>query len=166
MPYWQLFYHIVWATKNREPVLSPDIELIIYDYLRAKAIGLGAVVFALDGWRDHVHMVAAIPPSMAVAKFIGQVKAVATIKFYKSGHPRAPLYWQSEYAVFSFDKRRLPNYIGYVERQKEHHTNKSVIPILERTKGEGVKLIRETDELYLIDQTEWREELETIEKPD
>jgi REP element-mobilizing transposase RayT len=166
MPYWQLFYHIVWATKDREPILSPDIELIIFDYLRAKAIGLDAVVFALDGWRDHVHMVAAIPPSIAVAKFIGQVKAVATTKFNKSGHPNAPIYWQSEYAVFSFGKRRLPNYVDYVERQKEHHTKKSLIPILERTKGEGVKLIRETSEVYMINQSEWRRELEMLEKPD
>ena len=57
MPYWQLFYHIVWSTKNREPLLTPEIEPIIYGYLRAKAIGLGAVVFALNGVLDHVHLV-------------------------------------------------------------------------------------------------------------
>ena len=111
-------------------------------------------------------MVAAVPPSMAVAKFIGQVKAVATTKFNKSGHPKAPLYWQSEYAVFSFDKRRLPNYISYVEKQKEHHMDKTVIPILERTKGTSVKLIKDMDEIYLINQSEWREDFEILDKPD
>ncbi|MCJ7658308.1 MAG: IS200/IS605 family transposase [Anaerolineales bacterium] len=165
MPYWQLFYHIVWATKNREPILSPDIDSIIYGYLKAKAISLGVVVFALDGWHDHVHMVAAIPPSIAVAKFIGQVKAVAATKFNKSGHPKAPLYWQSEYAVFSFDKKNLPNYISYVKGQKEHHTNKTGIPILERTKGDGVRLIRETDEIYTTDQTEWVRAMGSLDKP-
>ena len=166
MPYWQLFYHIVWTTKNREPIISPDIEPIIYDYLRTKAINLGAVLFALNGWRDHVHIVAAIPPSIAVAKFIGQVKAVATTKFNKSGHPKAPIYWQSEYGVFSFGKKRLPNYVNYVEGQKEHHMNKSAIPMLERTKGEGVRLLRETEEYYFIDQNEWRNEFDRLEKPD
>ncbi len=73
MPYWQLFYHIVWATKNREPLLTPDVESIIHGYLRAKAIGLGAVVFALNGVLDHVHLAAAIPPAVAVARFIGQI---------------------------------------------------------------------------------------------
>jgi putative transposase len=166
MPYWQLFYHIVWATKNREPIISPEIESIIYDFLNAKAISLGAVVFALDGWHDHVHMVAAIPPSIAVAKFIGQIKAVAATKFNKSGHPKAPLYWQSEYAVFSFDKKNLPNYISYVKGQKEHHTNMTDIPILEGTKGDGVRLISETEEIYLIGQSEWLKKFETLEKPD
>ena len=26
MAYWRLFYHFVWTTKNREPLLTPDIE--------------------------------------------------------------------------------------------------------------------------------------------
>ena len=75
MAYWQLFYHIIWSTKYREPLLTPKVESVIHDFLRSKAIGLGATVFALDGMVDHVHMVASIPPKIAVAKFVGQVKA-------------------------------------------------------------------------------------------
>ena len=72
MPYWQLFYHLVWTTKDREPLLSRDVEPVIYGFLRSKAVGLGATLFALDGAADHVHVVAAIPPGMAVAKFSGR----------------------------------------------------------------------------------------------
>ena len=85
MPYWQLFYHIVWSTKDRLPLLTPEIELVIYGFLRSKAIGLGATLFALNGVADHVHMVAAVPPKIAVAKFIGQVNAVASTKFKSPG---------------------------------------------------------------------------------
>ena len=49
-----------------------------------------------------------------------------------------------EYGVFSFDGKRLPNYIAYVERQKEHHTQHTTIPILERTEGEMIGLLRES----------------------
>ena len=107
MPYWQLFYHIVWSTKNRELLLTPDVEPVIYDFLRRKAIGLEAVVFALNGTLDHIHLVAAIPPKIAVAKFIGQIKAVASTKFNKSGRNEV-FFWQEEYGVFSFDSKRLP----------------------------------------------------------
>jgi hypothetical protein len=67
MPYWQLFYHIVWTTKNREPLLSPELEPIVYGFLRGKATGLGAAIFALNGTVDHVHLITAIPPSLAVS---------------------------------------------------------------------------------------------------
>ena len=162
MPYWQLFYHIVWSTKNREPLLTPEVEPIIYGFLRSKAIGLGATVFALNGIEDHVHMVASIPPKIAVSKFIGQVKAVASTKFNKSGFSDQPFFWQDEYGAFSFDGKRLPNYIAYVERQKEHHAQGTTIPILERARGRGPQIIREPAIAYAAEDVAWRSELEAM----
>jgi REP element-mobilizing transposase RayT len=162
MPYWQLFYHIVWSTKDRMPLLTPEVEPIIYGFLRGKAIGLGATLFALNGIADHVHIVAAIPPKIAAAKFIGQVKAVASTKFNKSGQGAAPFFWQEEYGIFSFDGKRLPNYIAYVERQKEHHAQSTTIPILERTDDTGVRLTHESNASYLLEEDEWRRELEAM----
>jgi putative transposase len=160
MPYWQLFYHVIWSTKNREPLLTPDVEPVIYGLVRSKAIGLEAVVFALNGAVDHVHLVAAIPPKIAVAKFIGQVKAVASTKFNKSGMGGASFFWQEEYGVFSFDGKRLPNYIAYVERQKEHHAQHTTIPILERADDAAVAILREPPAAYALNDDEWRRELE------
>ena len=163
MPYCQLFYHLVWSTKNREPLLTSQVEPIIHNYVRTKAIGLGAIVFAINGIEDHVHIVASIPPRIAVATFIGQIKGVASTKFnksYRDHHP--PFFWQEEYGAFSFDGKRLPNYIAYVERQKEHHDNQRTIPLLERTSGEGVKLIREDDVGYVFEDEMWRREMERL----
>lgn len=35
MPYWKLFYHLVWATRYREAVIQPAIESVVYELLRA-----------------------------------------------------------------------------------------------------------------------------------
>jgi putative transposase len=162
MPYWRLFYHIVWSTKKREPLLTRNVEPVVYGFLRGKATGLEATVFALNGTADHVHMVAAIPPKLAVAKFIGQVKAVASTRFNQSGQSGGPLYWQEEYGIFSFDGKRLPNYVAYVKRQKDHHAANTIIPVLERAQGEGVKLVQEPGQLYLLEEEAWRQELEAL----
>lgn len=161
MPYTQLFYHLVWATKNREPLLTPSVEPIILGFLRSKAIGLGGVLFMLNGVADHIHMIVAIPPSIAVAKFVGQVKAVASTRFNKSGLG-PDFFWQEEYGAFTFDGKRLPNFIQYVERQKEHHANGTVIPILERVTGEGVVRIGESAGGYVLNDAAWRAELESM----
>jgi len=118
-----------------------------------------ATVFALNGTVDHVHMVVAIPPKIAVAKFIGQVKAVASTRFNKSGLSPTPFFWQEEYAVFSFDRKRLPNYIAYVERQKEHHTQGTTIPVLERTNGGIIRAVCEPATVYAVEEERWRQEL-------
>jgi putative transposase len=163
MPFCQLYYHLIWATKDRLPLLTPQVEPAIHNYLRAKAIGLGATVFALNGVEDHVHMIASIPPKIAVAKFVGQVKAVASTKFNKSGTGPTPFFWQDEYGAFTFDRKRLPNFVSYVERQKEHHAQPYLIPVLERTNEQPEKTIREHNALYWIEDPEWRRELEQLE---
>jgi putative transposase len=161
MPYWQLFYHLVWSTKNRQPLLTPLVEKHIYGYLTSKAVGLKGMVYALGGTDDHVHMVVAIPPASAVAKFIGQIKGVASTKFNKSGISNVRFAWQDEYGAFLFDAKRLPNYVAYVKRQKEHHRQNTIIPILERTASEsiGPRLARENVPLYVTETNDWREEM-------
>ncbi len=158
MPYWQLYYHIVWGTKNRESLLTQQVEPYIHEYLRDKALNLEATVYALNGYLDHVHMVVSIPPKISVAKFIGQVKAVASVRFNQSGAQSSPFYWQEEYGVFSFDRKRLPNFIGYVERQKEHHLGGTIIPILER--DEQGQAVKEEVAIYMgVENNDWIQEL-------
>jgi REP element-mobilizing transposase RayT len=132
VPYLQLYYHLVWATKDRHPLLTPQVEPIIHNYLRTKAIGLDAIVFALNGVEDHIHLVVSIPAKISVAKFVGQIKAVASTKFNKAYSDHPPFFWQAEYGAFTFDRKRLPNFVSYVQRQKEHHAQQTTIPILER----------------------------------
>lgn len=160
MPYHQLYYHLVWATRNREPLLTPEVEPIVYDLLRAKAVGLGAIVFALGGWVDHVHMVASIPPVIAVSKFIGQTKGATSTRFNKGGHGSL-LFWQDEYAALTFDAKRLANYIAYVQRQKEHHSQGTTIAPLERTEGQHTSLLMVSEEPadYATEDEAWRREL-------
>ena len=133
MPYWRLFYHAIWATWNRERLIAPEVEPVIHDLLRSKAIGLGATVFALNGMEDHVHLVLSIPPKLSLAEFIGQVKGSTSTRFNKSGLTNQPLRWQEEYAILSFDTKRLPRYVAYVENQKTHHARAELISILEKT---------------------------------
>jgi len=37
VPKWRLFYHFVWATKNRELLVTPDVELRLHGMLRKEA---------------------------------------------------------------------------------------------------------------------------------
>jgi len=157
MPYWQLFYHIVWATKNREPLLTPQVEPMIHGYLHNKALDLEATVYALNGYLDHVHIVASIPPKIAVSKFVGQIKAVASVKFNQSRPNDSPFYWQEEFGIFSFDRKRLPGYVAYVERQKEHHRQGTMIPVLECDLQD--KALKDETKIYGVADDEWIQEL-------
>ena len=162
MPYWQLFYHFVWGTKKREPLVSPEIESMVYDLLRGKAAALGAVVFALNGMPDHCHLVAAVPPSIALSDFIGQVKGVASAKFNQAKVRDLPLYWQEEYGVFSFHQKVLSNFVAYVEQQKRHHASNELLISLERTDNRGVQMVREAAPNYSAHHDAWWRDMEEM----
>jgi len=161
MPYCQLFYHMVWATKGRAPLITPEIEADIDNLLVAKAKELGGWVYALNGERDHRHLVSTIPPSIAVARFIGQVKGVCSAAVNSHQLTEDQFYWQDEYGAFSFDGKRLPNYIAYVRNQKQHHANGTIIPVLERV-SEDDYIFREEEAIYAVEDPEWRAELEAL----
>jgi putative transposase len=143
MPYCQLFYHIVTATKNRQPLITSEVEPAIHQYLRAKSLEMEAIVYALNGTQDHIHLLVSIPPKIAVATFIGQVKAFTSTRFNKTYPQFGPFSWQSAYGVFTLDRKRLPNYVDYVERQKEHHRQGSFIRSLESCEENENKIAEE-----------------------
>jgi putative transposase len=158
-----LHYHFVWATKGRVPIIEPEAEAMIYGFVRGKAAGLGASVFALNGTADHVHLLAAVPPKLALAEFIGQVKGVASARYNQAGPRQTPLYWQDEYGVFSFDGKRLPNFVAYVERQKAHHAEGRLIRILEQTRDLAAPFLMENQASYAPDDPAWWAEMELLD---
>ncbi|MEW5870820.1 MAG: transposase [Chloroflexota bacterium] len=105
-----------------------------------------------------LHLVVSIPPKIAVARFVGQIKGVAATRFNQLNLAGKSLFWQDEYGVFSFDGKRLPNYIAYVERQKEHHAECSILLPLERLGGESPARIHEEAAEYWLELEAWRNE--------
>ena len=131
MPYWRLFYHVVWATKGREPLIQEAFEKRLHGAIRAKAEELGALVHAVGGTEDHVHLVASVPPAISLAKFVGQVKGNSS-HFVNSELSLPFIFaWQSEYGAVSFGGRNLKRVVEYVIDQRRHHAEGMTIPPME-----------------------------------
>ncbi len=140
-------------------MIEPRVEPGLHGHLRTKAVELGTTVFAVNGMPDHVHVVASVPPKVALADFVGQVKGFSSHEINRDMEGR--FQWQVDYGVFSFDRKRLPNYVEYVENQKRHHAEKATIGILERTSGSPASEVREPAVAY--NDEAWRQELESLE---
>jgi putative transposase len=74
MGYWRLYYHIVWATKDRVPLITEDIQSKLYGYISRKVKKMNCILHALGGIEDHVHLVVSIPPKLSIADFIANIK--------------------------------------------------------------------------------------------
>lgn len=136
MAYWQLYYHLVWATKRREPLLTQQLEADLHKYLWWKAEELGAKVFAVGGIEDHVHMVVAIPPRIAVATCVGQIKGASSHWIIQVSPYKMPFLWQEGYGALTFGKQALARVVEYVNTQAERHRDRRLIAEMERIDGE------------------------------
>lgn len=132
MPFCHLYYHFVWATYDRLPLITPKRETSLYSFIRLKTKELGGTIHAVGGIVDHVHVIAEIPASLAIADYIKQLKGSSS-RYLNVTHPilDAKFKWQHEYAAFSLSKRNLAIAITYVESQPQHHAAQTTIATLE-----------------------------------
>lgn len=133
MPFWRCYYHVVWATKNRESLITPENEPIIISVIRNKSAQLECEVLAVNGGQDHVHVAVSIPPRLAVADWVGQVKGASSYEVNTRFPNTTPRFaWQSGYSVLTFGTKDLAFVVDYIANQKEHHASDKLEPYLER----------------------------------
>ena len=135
MAHWRLFYHFVWATKNREPLLTPELRTPVFRYLAGKGRELGATVLAVSGVEDHMHVVAAVPPRVAPAEFVKRLKG-ASSRLVSKEYELA-FAWQEGYGVYSLSEEHVPAAVEYVRRQNEHHLGDTLVGAWERVDEPG-----------------------------
>jgi len=132
MPFWRTYYHLVWATHERLPLIQPNVEKRLYAYTIAKAAELGVYVYAINGWHDHIHLVTAIPPKIAVSEVVKNLKGSNSHDLNQSNALNGSFGWQRGYGVFSLGEKQRAVAEVYVNNQKEHHQNQTLNGWLER----------------------------------
>ena len=132
MPYWRLFYHLVWATKERLPLIDPTWEPRLYAGLASAVEACHARVYAIGGVADHVHVAVSIPPSIKVSDVVARIKGSSAHLVNHEITPDAYFGWQGSYGVLSFGERSLERIVSYVQGQKTHHAEGRLMRALER----------------------------------
>ena len=128
MPFWRAYYHLVWATHNREPYITPQMEPRLYSYLVRKASELGVVVYAINGWTEHVHLLVAIPPKHSVSEVVKTLKGASS---YDMGVQGFAFEWQRGYGALTCGEKQLFFARAYIDAQKTYHADHSTNKLLE-----------------------------------
>ncbi|BAZ10551.1 transposase IS200-like protein [Calothrix sp. NIES-4071] len=134
MSLWRIYYHIVWATKKRQPLITPDREPELYNYIIGKADFLKCITHAIGGIEDHIHIVVSIPPTMAVSEFVKAIKGSSSHHLNYTNTTTSPKFtWQEGYGVFSLGSKQVDDAVNYVRNQKIHHSQGTTNSHLEQS---------------------------------
>jgi putative transposase len=80
---WHCQYHILWVPKYRYRVLDGPIKDAAYEGIHAISGYAGCEVIEMNVQKDHVHLIAMVPPKLSISDFMGRVKGQTAIKLFK-----------------------------------------------------------------------------------
>ena len=129
---YNLNYHIIWGTKYRNKVLTPEIEdevkQLMYDIAKEKGFTIKHLEIGLD---DHVHLMVSAPPKLSVTTIVSCLKGTSAFRLFRL-HPGLKKFyqkkedrhlWSPSYFVESIgvsNEKAVAKYIDD-QRKKEHH---------------------------------------------
>lgn len=131
-----IYYHITFATKGRQPFLNGEIKEQVYHFILNKCKRLGLYLHRIGGIQDHIHMLVYIPPKVAVADAVGQIKGASSYFVNKELAGSNVLYWQQGYGVITVSEDNFQRVDNYIENQEEHHRDSTALDQLEENNFE------------------------------
>jgi REP element-mobilizing transposase RayT len=143
--YTQILYHVVFATKDREPVLEARRRDDLWRYIWGILKNQNCHLYRINGIEDHLHILTGLHPTIALSGLVKDIK-VATNGWIReqSMFPRFSG-WQEGYGAFTASWKEKDRLIEYIKGQEEHHRR-------ETSKDELRRLIDESgieiDERY------------------
>ena len=126
-PYTQLYLHLVWATWDRLPLITADIESRLYAAIAAKCRQLKCEPLAINGTEDHIHLLLRLHPTVSVARLVKEVKGSSSHLVTHEIKPGEFFKWQGAYSAFTIRKSDVLTLKAYIQNQKRHHAEQSII---------------------------------------
>lgn len=126
MPYIRVWIHYVWATKNREPILTDSIRPILYDHIKQNALVKDIYLDRVNGYSEHMHCLVSLGSGQTIDKVAQLIKGESSFWLNnKSGLKAQRLEWQEDYFAVSVSESILDTVRAYIDNQEAHHKKKT-----------------------------------------
>lgn len=141
-----LLVHLVFSTKNRANLITPEIEPGLYKYVSGTLRKMESPCLKIGGTENHLHLLISQSKNIALAFLLEELKKSsskwikhqdASFRFFK---------WQEGYGAFTIGQSNVAALKRYIDSQKTHHRKKS---FKDELRGLLEKYQVEYDERYI-----------------
>ena len=119
----KIYTHLVFSTKNREPVLHKKVQPELYSYMGGICNNLECYPVKIGGYVDHMHILCLLSKKIALMKLLEEVKKSSSKWIKTKGEEFSGFRWQNGYGAFSVNPSEIDVVVRYIENQEEHHKN-------------------------------------------
>ncbi len=121
----EIIIHVVFSTKNRENLISPEIESELFAYIGGILRKHESNLIAANGTENHVHLLIIQSKKIALSDLIREVKRASSLWINQKEDKSGKFRWQGGFGAFSVSKLQIDVVKNYVAKQKEHHRKES-----------------------------------------
>jgi putative transposase len=119
------YFHLIWSTKKRQPLISSDVQSRLYLYLGAITRNHSGKLLEIGGMPDHVHLLIELSSLDKFSHFIRDLKASSSQWIHKNFPNLLDFAWQESYGSFSVSYSALKDVQKYIQNQEHHHATMS-----------------------------------------
>ena len=141
-----LIIHLVFSTKNQVPIITPEVEPDLFNYMGGILKNYSSPLLAAGGTSDHVHLLVSQSKNIALSDLLKDIKKDSSTWIKTKGEAFKDFHWQDGYGAFSISPTGISAVKLYIANQKEHHRKQTFQEeLIQLLKEHGV----EYDERYL-----------------
>ena len=120
----KIIVHIVFSTKDRIDLISPEIEPELFKYISGIVTGIGGRLIIANGTANHIHLLISMG-RVDIGELIGHIKRDSSLWVKKRFPKNTKFYWQRGYGAFSIGQSQISTVSEYIRNQKTHHLKNS-----------------------------------------
>jgi REP element-mobilizing transposase RayT len=113
--------HLIFSTKNRQPLLSHEIRPQLHSYMGGILRQWESPAILMNSVADHIHILFCLSKNEALKKVVEEVKKGSSKWIKTKGREFANFFWQAGYGAFSVSQSNVVVVKRYIERQEAHH---------------------------------------------
>ncbi|MEO8885767.1 MAG: IS200/IS605 family transposase [Mucilaginibacter sp.] len=125
MSFVKIWVHLVFATKNREPLLKKEIRYDVYKHISENCLEKGIFLQTINGHDDHIHCLISLGKDQSIAKVSQLIKGESSFWINKNNLVEEKFSWQDDYFAVSISESQLQTVINYIKNQEKHHIKKT-----------------------------------------
>lgn len=124
MPYTKVLIHFIWATKNREHLISNELKPLLLNHIKENSIKKEIFIDAINCVSNHIHLLVSLGTEQTIAKTAMLIKGESSFWANKQDLLKSKFEWQDEYIALSVSYSAIDKVRAYIFNQETHHKKK------------------------------------------
>ena len=125
MPYTKIMVHFMWATKNRQRIISRQLKPLLLRHIRENSVKKKIFIDSLNCVEDHIHILLSLSIDQTVSKIMQLIKGESSFWVNQQNIIAGKFEWQDDYIGLSVSESALDKVRAYIANQEQHHLKKT-----------------------------------------